>query len=290
MGKMATPLAGKTAVVTGGTSGIGLEAAVKLATMGADVVLVGRDPTRAETALADVKNRAGSQAVRLLLCDFASLKQIRGLADDILSTCQRVHILVNNAGGVNLSRKLTEDGIERTFAVNHLAPFLLTTLLLDLLKQSAPARVVNVSSAVHRSGDLPFDNLQFERNGYGIMRAYSRSKLANVLFSAELARRLSNTKVTSNALHPGAVATNIWSQAPWYTQPVLALGKLFMDRAETGGARVVYLAASPEVEGQSGGYYEKDQKILPSRLARDEALAKRLWEHSAALAQNHAPV
>jgi NAD(P)-dependent dehydrogenase (short-subunit alcohol dehydrogenase family) len=287
---MVRPLEGKTAVVTGATSGIGFEASVTLAALGAHVVLVGRNRARGAAALAALKERAGSGTAALLFCDFSSLKQIRGLAADIIASCRGVHILVNNAGGVNLGRELTEDGIERTFGVNHLAPFLLTTLLLDLLKRSAPARVVTVSSAAHRMGDMPFDNLQFEKNGYGIMRAYSRSKLANVLFSAELARRLSGTTVTANCLHPGAVATNIWSHAPWYTQPVLPLAKLFMDSAEKGGGRISYLAASTEVEGQSGGYYEKNHKVFPSSLAQDSELARRLWEVSAALVQNRSPV
>ena len=287
---MVRPLEGKTAVVTGATSGIGFEASVKLAALGAHVVLVGRNRSRGAAALAALKERAGSGTAALLFCDFSSLKQTRGLAADIIKSCRGVQVLVNNAGGVNLARELTEDGIERTFGVNHLAPFLLTTLLLDLLTKSGPARVVTVSSAAHRMGDMPFDNLQFEKNGYGIMRAYSRSKLANVLFSAELARRLSGTTVTANCLHPGAVATNIWSHAPWYTQPVLSLAKLFMDSAEKGGSRIAYLAASPEVEGQSGGYYEKNHKVFPSSLAQDGELARRLWEVSAGLVQNRTPV
>ena len=280
---MEGPLSGKTVLVTGATSGIGFEAGVKLARMGAEVVLVGRDRARGAVALAAVKKRSGSDAVSLMLCDFAFQKQVRALAADVVATHPRLHILVNNAGGGNVRREVTEDGIERTFAVNHLAPFLLTNLLLDLLKHSAPARVVTVASIEHCAGDMPFDDLQFEKGGYRITRAYARSKLANVLFTSELARRLAGTGVTSNCLHPGAVATNIWSSAPWYIQPLLPVAKLFMISAEQGADTIVHLAASPEVEGLTGGYYEKNRMILPSRLAQDDAIAKSLWEQSAAL-------
>jgi NAD(P)-dependent dehydrogenase (short-subunit alcohol dehydrogenase family) len=280
---MTGPISGKTVLITGATSGIGLEASAKLAGMGAEVVLVGRDRARGEAAVAAVKRRSGSRAVVLMRCDFASLTQIRALAANVVATRPKLHILVNNAGSVSPSRVLTEDGIERTFAVNHLGPFLLTNLLLDLLRRSAPARVVTVASAAHRQGDMPFDDLQFESGRYGIMRAYARSKLANVLFTTELARRLGGTGVTANCLHPGAVATNIWSHAPWYTRPLLAVAKLFMISAEKGADTIVYLAVSPEVEGLTGGYYERNRRVLPSAIAQDEAIAKRLWERSAAV-------
>jgi retinol dehydrogenase-14 len=280
---MTEPISGKTVLITGATSGIGLEASVKLAGMGAELVLVGRDRARGEAAVAAVKRRTGSRAVALMLCDFTSLTQIRALAADIVASRPKLHILVNNAGSVSATRVVTEDGIERTLTVNHLGPFLLTNLLLDLLRRSAPARVVTVASAAHRPGDMPFDDLQFESGRYGIMRAYARSKLANVLFTAELARRLAGTGVTANCLHPGAVATNIWSHAPWYTRPLLAVAKLFMISAEKGAETIVYLAASPEVEGLTGGYYERNRTVLPAAIAQDEAIAKRLWERSAAL-------
>jgi retinol dehydrogenase-14 len=280
---MTERISGKTVLVTGATSGIGLEASAKLAGMGAELVLVGRDRTRGEAAVAAVKRRSGSRAVTLMRCDFTSLTRIRALAADVVTSRPKLHILVNNAGSVSARRAVTEDGIERTFAVNHLAPFLLTNLLLDLLRRSAPARVVTVASAAHRQGDIPFDDLQFESDRYGIMRAYARSKLANVLFTAELARRLAGTGVTANCLHPGAVATNIWSHAPWYSRPLLAVAKVFMISAEQGADAIVYLAASPEVEGLTGGYYEGNRRVLPSAIARDEAIAMRLWERSAAL-------
>ncbi len=276
-------LSGKTVLVTGASSGLGLEASVKLAGLGARLVLVARDRARGEAAIATVQRRSGSRAVSAMGCDFASLSQIRGLAAAVVATCPNRHVLVNNAGTVSPRREVTEDGIERTFAVNHLGPFLLTNLLLDLLRRSAPARVVTVASAAHRDGDLPFDNLQFEHGGYGITRAYARSKLANVLFTSELARRLAGSGITANCLHPGVVATNIWSHAPWYAAPLLRVVKLFMTSAAKGAETIVYLAASPEVEGQTGGYYERNRRVSPAPVAQDDATARELWERSAAL-------
>ncbi len=280
---MAGPMSGKTVLVTGATAGIGLEASVSLAAMGADVILVARDAARGAAARDEVQTRSGSQAVSLMQCDFASQRQIRALAAEVVASRPRLDVLVNNAGSVNVDRALTEDGVERTFAVNHLGPFLLTNLLLDLLTRSAPSRVVTVASDAHRFADLPFDNLQFEHGGYRIMRAYGRSKLANILFTTELARRLAGAGVTANCLHPGAVATNIWSHAPWYTQPVLAVAKRFMLSPARGAETIVYLASSPEVEGATGGYYEKKRRVTPSTLAQDAALAAQLWDRSADL-------
>lgn len=275
-------LSGKTALVTGASSGIGLEASVKLAARGARVLMVARDPARGEAARAEVVRRSGSAQVELLLCDFASQKATRALADQVRERVERIDILINNAGSVSPKRQLTEDGIEQTFAVNHLGYFLLTNLLLDLVVAGAPARVVNVSSIGHRQGTLDFDDIGFER-GYGIMKAYSRSKLANVLFTTELARRLDGKGVTVNALHPGAVATHIWSHAPAIARPVLAVAKLFMISPEEGGDRIIYLATSPEVDGKSGGYYEKNRLVSPSRRAQDASLATRLWDVSSEL-------
>ena len=280
---MVGPIVGKTALVTGASSGLGFEASAKLACLGAELVLVARDRRRGEEAVATIKKRSGSNAVSLMLCDFASLTQIRRLAGDVVASRSKLHILVNNAGSVNAKREVTEDGIERTFAVNHLGPFLLTNLLLDLLKKSAPARVVTLASIAQARGDMPFDDLQFERGGYAIMRAYARSKLANVLFTRELARRLAGAGVTANCLHPGAVATNIWSHAPWYVRPLLAMAKLFMISPEQGADAIVYLATSPDVEGLTGDYYERTRRVAPSQIAQDDLTATRLWERSAAL-------
>ncbi len=284
-----TDLNGKKILITGANSGIGLEATVKLAGMGAEVVMVARDPNKGEAALAEVKRRSGSDKVSLMLCDFSSQRSIRAFAEAFRAKHQRLDVLVNNAGSVNDKRVLTEDGIEQTFAVNHLGYFLLTNLLLDLLQQSAPARVVNVASTAHYSGTMDFEDLGFER-GYAIMKAYARSKLGNVLFSNELARRLDPRQVTVNSLHPGAVATNIWSHSPWFVRPILQLAaKLFMITPEQGAETMVFLASSPEVEGRTGGYYDKCRLKTPSKLARDEAVAKRLWDVSAGLVNLEAP-
>jgi NAD(P)-dependent dehydrogenase (short-subunit alcohol dehydrogenase family) len=279
---MAWTVAGKTILVTGATSGIGLEAGVALARLGGRVVLVGRDRGRTDAAVAAVQARAGARAASYL-CDFASQASIRQLAAAVRNDHSRLEVLVNNAGGVHKQRSVTVDGIETTFATNHLGYFLLTNLLLDLLIRSAPARIVTVASIGHRRGTLDFDDLGFER-GYGIMKAYTRSKLANVLFANELARRLSGTGVTSNSLHPGNVATKIWSGAPSWAKPIVALVfRPFFISAEKGGATIVQLAASPELEGVTGEYFEGRRPVLPSVLARDEALRRRLWEVSAKL-------
>jgi retinol dehydrogenase 14 len=276
-------LTGKTVLITGATSGIGLEASIALARMGARVVMVGRDPRKTAEKVGEVRSRSGSTLVDSLLCDLASQAQVRALAESFLAKYDRLDVLVNNAGTVYTKRTLTEDNLEATFAVNYLSAFLLTNLLLDRLIQSAPARIVNVASTGHYGGTLDFNDLGFER-GYQIMRAYSRSKLAEVLFTRELARRLRGTGVTVNALHPGAVATNIWDGAPAFTRPFFAVAKrIAMITPQAGGQTIVYLAASSEVEGKTGLYFDKNQPRVPSALARDDALAARLWDESAKL-------
>jgi NAD(P)-dependent dehydrogenase (short-subunit alcohol dehydrogenase family) len=274
----------KTALVTGASSGLGLEASVQLARLGMLVVMVGRDPERTAAAQADAAARSGSSDLSHLLCDFSSQADIRRLAEAFRARHPRLDVLVNNAGGVNRSRRLTVDGLETTFAVNHLGYFLLTNLLLPLLLQSAPARVVTVASIGHRKGTLDFDDLGFARGGYSITRAYARSKLANVLFASELARRLAGTGVTSNSLHPGGVRTNIWSGAPLWARPFITL--LVRPRlvsAEAGALTIVRLAASPELEGVTGRYFEEEREVAPAPLARDARLARRLWDVSAEL-------
>jgi NAD(P)-dependent dehydrogenase (short-subunit alcohol dehydrogenase family) len=274
---------GKRVLLTGATSGIGLEASVALARRGARVVMVGRDRAKTEDAVATVAARSGATPEAYLLCDFSSQAQVRALAREVLERFDRVDVLVNNAGGVNKTRRLTGDGIEATFAVNHLGYFLLTSLLLDRLVKSAPARVVTVASVGHRRGTLDFDDLGFER-GYSIMKAYARSKLANVLFAAELARRLAGQGVTSNSLHPGAVATNIWSGAPLWAKPIiLLLFRPFFISAEKGGSYIVRLAAGPELDGVTGKYFEEGRLVAPVPLAQDAALARRLWDVSSAM-------
>ncbi len=281
---MAWDIAGKTVVVTGATSGIGLEACVQLARRGARVALVGRDPARTDAAVAQVVARGGAKDVERFLCDFASQTSIRAFAADALARLDRIHVLVNNAGAVHKSRRVSPDGIELTFAVNHLGYFLLTHLLRDRLVASAPARVVTVASVGHRYGTMDFDDLGFERAGYGIMRAYARSKLANVLFAAELARRFAGTGVTSNSVHPGSVATNIWAGAPLWAKPIIALAlRPFFVSAAKGAETVVRLAAAPELEGVTGKYFEEMKEAAPAPLGQDPALAKRLWDVSAGM-------
>jgi retinol dehydrogenase-14 len=280
---------GKIVLITGANSGIGFEAAVRIARMGAHIVMVARNRQKAETAIVSARERSGSDKFSLMLCDMSSMSGVRRLAAEVLATRPRLDVLVNNAGSVNDARHITGEGLEQTFAANYVGHFLLTQLLLPLLKASAPSRIVNVSSVAHWQGTLDFDNLQFEKGGFSIMKAYGRSKLAQIVFTHELARRLAGTGVTVNSLHPGAVATRIWSHAPWFTRPVLAVAQLFMLTPEQGAERIVYLAISPEVEGETGGYYDKNKRVEPSALARDEAIAARLWEESVRLTQSVSP-
>jgi retinol dehydrogenase 14 len=271
---------GRTVVITGASGGIGLEAAIAIARMGARVVLVSRPGQKAIRAFGDVRARSQSTDVDLHVCDLSSMTAVHRLAGDIRDRYPRIDVLINNAGTVNQARRITAEGFELTFAVNHLSHFVLTTLLLDRLMASAPSRVIHVSSAAHRGGDLDFENLHYQQGGYSILNSYSRSKLANVLFSNELARRLNGSGVTSNSVHPGGVRTNIWNRTPWWVQPLLVFGRPFMLSAEEGASRVVMLATSSEVEGQTGGYYERNRLTETSPEGGDRQLAKRLWEIS----------
>ncbi|MDP2274591.1 MAG: SDR family oxidoreductase [Archangium sp.] len=274
----------KTILVTGATSGIGLEASVTLAREGHKVVLVGRDEAKTRRTVDEVKQRSGSSNVESMLCDFSSQASIRAFAEGYRAKYDRLDVLVNNAGTVNEHRTLTKDGIESTFAVNHLGYFLLTNLLLDLIVKSAPARIVVVSSAGHYRGTMDLDDLGFEKGGYGIMKAYTRSKLANVMMTRSLAKRLEGKGVTVNALHPGGVATSIWDGAPKWSQPILSVvKKLVLITPEQGGKTLTYLATSPEVEGTTGKYFEKNKQKGCAPLARDEALAEKVWVKSAEL-------
>jgi retinol dehydrogenase 14 len=270
-----------TILITGASSGIGFEASVALARSGARVVMVGRNPERTAAAMADVIKRSGSSEVSSLLCDFSSQAEIRALADTVRSRYERLDVLVNNAGQANKARHETADGIEMTFAVNHLGPFLLTNLLRDLLVGSAPARIVTVSSIGHRQGTLDFDDLGFAHGGYSILNAYSRSKLANVLFANELARRLEGTGVTSNSLHPGSVDTPIWNEAPYLIKPMIFVLRFTFITAEQGGSYIADLATRPELARVTGKYFEEGVLIDPAPLAQDRALAARLWDVSA---------
>src|SRR5437868_9042334 len=275
-----------TILITGATSGIGLEAAVALARQGNRLVLVGRDQKKMNAAVAEVKRRAGVAAPDSWLCDFGSQAQIRKLAADVLAKYDRLDVLVNNAGLATRRREVTKDGIERTLAVNHLGPFLLTNLLLDLLVKSAPARVVNVASVEHYHATMDLSDLGYERGGWTITKAYGRSKLGNVMFTRALAKRLEGKGVSVNAVHPGAVATGIWDVAPGRMQPMIWLAKkLIMITPEKAAKSIVQLASSAEVEGKTGLYFNQLKPKEPSKLALDDELAERLWAESARLAK-----
>lgn len=273
---------GKVCLVTGATRGIGLEAAKALASQGATVVLVGRDTSRIESSLAHVRQAAPDARVEGLQADFASLRDVRGLAEAFKARYSRLDVLLNNAGLVLHERQRTKDGFEAMFGINHLAPYLLTRLLLDMLKASGPARVVNVSSEAHRYARLDFADLQSER-GFNMMRVYGTSKLANILFTHALSRRLEGSRVTTNSLHPGVVRTGFGQNTRgWMNFVVNAFGLFFLT-AERGARTSVYLASSPEVEGVSGQYFIRCRRRTPSRAARNEQLADRLWQVSAEL-------
>jgi len=279
---------GKVCLVTGATSGIGLVTARELARQGARVVLVGRNPARCEAAVAQIRIETGNAEVEALLADLSSQQQVRELARRFCESHPRLDVLVNNAGGMWMRRELTADGLEMTFAVNHLAYFLLTHLLLDVLKASAPARIVNVSSEAHRKAVLDFDDLMGERR-YSGWRAYCRSKLANLLFTYELKRRLGGTGVTANAVHPGWVATGFAGNNGWRGWVWRLAARCFALSPEHGARTIVYLASSPDLASFSGGYFIRERAVPSSPASYDNAAGRRLWEVSGALA-NLSPV
>ena len=264
---------GKVCVVTGANSGIGRVTAIDLAGRGATVVLICRNHAGGSAVVEEIGRRGGNAA--LLVADLASQRQVREVAAAFLKRFDRLDVLINNAGVAGWSTRFeTEDGLERTFAVNHLAPFLMTNLLLDALKASAPSRVVTVSSAAHRNYTIDMDDLQGERrySGFG---AYSRSKLANILFTHELSRRLEGTGVTANCLHPGVVATGIFRNVPAWLR-VIFTSRLVMS-PERGADTTIYLATAPELAEVSGQYFVKRKTVRPSRASRDAETARRLW-------------
>jgi NAD(P)-dependent dehydrogenase (short-subunit alcohol dehydrogenase family) len=270
---------GKTVLVTGANSGIGKVTATELARRGARLVMLCRSRSKGEAAREEIIAQSGNREVELILGDFASLASVRRAAEEFLSRHDRLHVLVNNAGLYLNERLLSQDGYEMTFAVNHLAPFLLTSLLQGALRAAAPARVVTVSSLMHMLGHIRFDDLGAER-GFSGMRAYGDSKLANVLFSNELARRLEGDGVSSNSLHPGGVATNFGGEAGGLFSMILRLGRPFLLTAEQGARTSIYLASSPEAEGVSGRYFVNSRPARSSAEANDAAVQRRLWEVS----------
>ena len=277
------PMAGRTVLVTGGTGGIGRATALGLAAMGAHLAITGRDPARAEAAARDIR-AAGCGQVDVFIADLSSQAEVRRLAGEVLQRLSRIDVLVNNAGGYWNSRHITADGLERTFAVNHLAPFLLTSLLLDRLNHSAPARVVTVSSNVHAMGRIDFGDLQGAQS-YSGARAYNQSKLANIMFTYELARKLQATGVTANALHPGVVRTSFGAGDPGTVQRLFTpVMRPFMKAPAQGAATSIYLASAPGLEQVTGRYFASSKPRTSAKRSYDEAAAARLWQASADLA------
>jgi NAD(P)-dependent dehydrogenase (short-subunit alcohol dehydrogenase family) len=274
----AAPMHGKVCLITGATSGIGLVAARELARRGAHVVLVGRNADKCAAVVEHIRTQTGNTP-ESLLADLSSQRQVRELARQFRERQQRLDVLVNNAGGIWFERQQTEDGFEMTFAVNHLAYFLLTHLLRDLLRSSAPARIVNVASAAHGGAILDFADLQAER-GYSGWAQYCRSKLMNLLFTYELARRLEGSGVSVNALHPGWVATGFGSNKGWKGTLLQFAARCLAIGPEKGARTIVYLATAPEVAGVTGRYFVREREAASSAASHDVAAAKRLWEVS----------
>jgi len=283
---MSRAMQGKVVVVTGANSGIGRATAQALAGLGATVLACGRSAEKIEAAVAEVRASTGNAEVHALVADLSVMAQVRDLAQAIRQRTDRVDVLINNAGIGSDRRVMTEDGVELTFAVNHLAPFVLTTELLPLLEASAPARVVTVSSAMYTSVKaLDLEALVYRRDGYAFQASYGETKLANVLFTRALARRLEGTGVTANCLHPGVIDTAFGDDGDLhgFNALMFRVMKWFLPGPAKGAETSVYLASSPEVEGVSGRYFEKCREKDMSPLAQDDALADRLWERSEGL-------
>ncbi|MEX2538601.1 MAG: SDR family oxidoreductase [Actinomycetota bacterium] len=272
---------GKTVLVTGANTGIGLETVAALAEMGASVVLTARDANKGHAAVKAIRERHPQAEVHGGLVDFSRLDDVRRFAAEFDRRHKELHVLVNNAGAMLSEHSATPDGLETTFQVNHLGPFLLTNLLLGKLKASAPARIVNVASTAHRGGSLDFDDLQSE-GGYNGMRVYGTSKLCNILFTQELARRLEGTGVTANSLHPGTVRTGFGQDGDsrGFIRFGLAVIRPFILSPAKGARTQIHLASSPQVEGKTGLYWARSRPSRPTKAARDDEAARRLWEVS----------
>jgi len=280
---MTAAMAGKTVLITGATSGIGKATAIGLAALGAGVAITGRDLGRVEAVAAEIRGVTGNRDVHAFAADLSSQAEVRHMAAEVLSAYPRLDVLINNVGGSWATRHVTADGLEHTFAVNHLAAFLLTNLLLDRLKASAPARVVTVASAAHSTGRIDFDDLQAEHH-YSERRAYPQSKLASVMFTYELARRLAGTGVTATALHPGVVNTAFGADDPGLVFKFLVpLMRPLLKTPTQGAATSIYLASSPKVEGVTGMYFANCNHRRSSERSYDAAAGARLWQVSADL-------
>lgn len=273
-------LNGKICLVTGATNGIGKATALALAQMGATVVIVGRDAQKTVRVIEEIRSLSANQNVDFLLADLSSQQEVRRLAEEFKSKYSHLHVLLNNAGGTFATRQLSADGIEMTFALNHLAYFLLTNMLLETMKASAPARIINVSSDAHSGGRIDFDNLQGEQS-FSSFGPYENSKLANILFTTELASRLEGTGVTVNALHPGMTNTGFGKNNPSFLMKIMGVVIPFIARSPEKGAETsVYLASSADVQGITGKYFVDSKVTQPAPQAADRAVARRLWDVS----------
>ena len=272
---------GRQCIVTGANSGIGEVIARELSRMGASVVMVCRDEKKGNIALERIKSESGNESIELEIADLSSLDSVRNLASDYKKTHDHLHVLVNNAGLILGKHVVTRDGLEETFEVNYLSHFLLTNLLLDTLKASAPSRIINVTSDAHFAGKMDFEDLQEEKH-YSPMKSYSQSKLAQVLFTRELAERLKGSGVTVNCVHPGAVRTK-WGDEAGPLGIGIRLARPFMISPEKGAMTPVYVATSPELEGVSGKYFAKKREQNPSTEAQSADEARKLWEISVKL-------
>jgi NAD(P)-dependent dehydrogenase (short-subunit alcohol dehydrogenase family) len=269
---------GKICMITGANSGIGKATALALAEMGVTIVMVCRNKERGESAQQDIIEKTGNKNINLLICDLSSQEQIRNLVLEFKQKYQGLHVLINNAGIVLSKRQLSVDGIEMNIAVNYLAPFLLTNLLIDILKKSAPSRIINVSSGVHKMASMDFDDLQGENKKYGAFKNYGVSKLAITLFTYELSRKLERTGVTVNTVHPGVVRSNLGRDLPAISR---GFQKTFFKSPRKGAATSIHLASSPDVEGITGKYFVKKQPKKSSDESYNEEYAQKLWEISA---------
>jgi NAD(P)-dependent dehydrogenase (short-subunit alcohol dehydrogenase family) len=274
-------LEGKVCLVTGATSGIGKQIAIGLGKLGGSIVLAGRDRSKCEAVVREIADGLDHKAsASYLVADFSSQSAIRNLAQEFKDMHQRLDILVNNAGVFKAKHQLTKEGIEYTLAVNHLAPFLLTNLLMDRLKVSNQSRVVTTSSIAHRGARIDFDDLQSSRRRYSGIRAYGQSKLANILFTKELARKLEGSGATANCFHPGGVRTSLARDNPWYYRLAWYVATIFLTSSEKGADTGIYLASSPDLNGVTGKYFVKRRETTPSQAARDQEAATRLWDAS----------
>jgi NAD(P)-dependent dehydrogenase (short-subunit alcohol dehydrogenase family) len=280
---LSRPFEGKTCIVTGATSGLGRACAEQLAREGAALQLICRSPEKAERARGEIVMATGNDAIDIVIADLSSQAAIRGAAATLLSTTPRIDLLINNAGVTNLSREVTLDGIEATFAVNHLAYFLLTTLLLERIKESPGARVINIASDAHKfGGSIDLDDLGLE-DGFGWIRAYGRSKGANILFTQELSRRLADSEVVTHAVHPGFVRSSLGANNGRFGQLVTQIAAVFAMPAERAARYVIALCHEPQFATPSGGYFYKAKKQSQAAWTQDEQLARRLWDRSEAL-------